>query len=181
MNPWFRIDPIAQQVLEACDELSLKIPDRIKDKKELREVAACFEPLAIYLYSVIPEISSNEEISREGQKQLLVFSERVQGLSLYSSEPESASGKLNVLRRAANMVHALTASFSHQNLIICFVAWYLLANVLVLGSAAMAMRMIPRLAIDSVLLTTLIGVPILSALPAAITASRRTQLKKSDE
>ena len=56
-HPWFKLEPSTMKVVDAFNSLSLKIGGRLKDKKDIHAVAMFLSQLAIYLYSIIPELS----------------------------------------------------------------------------------------------------------------------------
>jgi hypothetical protein len=168
---WFRLDPTTLRVINGLDGLLNKLAPRIRARDDLGQVANCLELLSGYLYSLIPGISSSE-VSNWGIAQLSSLAEQVAGLSAYpvQSKPE-ASAKSSGKARAG--LTFLSGFFMHENLFLCFVAWWALLQVLVILGMFIALKLIPNLPMDSVIATSLVATPILGA--AAIVAVSRTR------
>jgi len=94
----------------------------------------------------------------------------------YSSEPKPETAKQGASRRIASVGRRLNDLFVHQNTIICFGAWYLLSLVLIAAGVKIALHYYPELKMDTVILSTIIGVPVAGA-TAAVTLPR---LRKQD-
>lgn len=175
---WFRLDRQTETITKAFSALQIKLEDRLGDKKDLLLVQDCLTRLAGYFYSNIPELSAAGEeddgkaLTSFGENDLILFSEQVNALSVYSSESKIETGSTSPQRKVASSISRLAALFSHPNVLVCFLVWYLLSGLLLLLTLSMAFYFLPTQNMDSVLLSTLIGVPPASAV-AAVAVSRR--------
>ena len=59
-HSWFKLEPNTRRIVNALDTLPEKISGRLKDKKDLFLVGDALRNLSRYLYSVIPELSSED-------------------------------------------------------------------------------------------------------------------------
>lgn len=168
-HPWFRVTPETRVIMEGINGIFDKIDPRIKKKEALGTIADCLERLSGYLYSLIHGISGRP-INEWGLVQLAGFAECVNAMPSYQPERKSkkADNESESLKSAQTKVAAIAQVFMHQNLLICFIAWYALFELLVVLAMVIAFRLVPGLKMDSVMVTSLIATPILGA--AAVVA-----------
>lgn len=178
---WYRLRPETELILKGYSEFLPKLRDRLKDRKDLVDVEAALTDLAGYRYTEIPEISSNKsEVNFEqvGEESLLSFARRVTSLSPYRSEPEKQTPKDKLSRKILSFGHRTSSLFSHQNVLVAFLAWWILMFVLFCGGFYIAFRLVPALKMDTTVVTAMIGGPITTAV-AAVTIPRLSHSKKT--
>lgn len=176
---WFRLDPLTDSILRAFYSLPSKIEDRLKDKKDLPEVAACLLLLGQYLYSRIPDVPAHqgfESLSDYGSQSLQQLSEELQKLPAYATESKPPKPRTYVWKNLLLGLQVLTAPFTHQNLFACFMAWYLLTLLLTLGALRMVLHFLPVVNVDSVLVSLIVGGPMACAVSAvALSRTRKRE------
>jgi hypothetical protein len=148
----------------------------MRKKEALGKIADCLERLSGYLYSLIHGISGNP-INDWGLVQLASFAECVNAMPPYLLERKSkkADNESASLKSAQTKVTVAAQVFMHQNLLICFIAWYALFELLVVLAMVIAFKLIPELKMDSVIVTSLIATPILGA--AAVVAVSKARAR----
>lgn len=175
--PWFRLESSTEATVEAFEGLLSKVAPRLKDKKDLAAVAHCLTDLAGYLYTTIPGVSGTTKEKQDDALQafarssLASFSTRIYGLAPHVSEPRPEIPIPGFWGRARSRLSSSTAIFSHENTLICFVAWYGLTLILVLVGVAVAFYVIPTLKMDSTIVIAITTVPVASA-AGALAVSR---------
>jgi membrane protein implicated in regulation of membrane protease activity len=177
---WYRLQPETELTMRAFDELVPKLRDRIKDKKDLQTVESILTALAVYYYTEIPELSSDQPDSNfehVGEQSLLSFANQVTGLSPYHSEEEPLTPKEKVSQKILLILHRLSLSFVHENVLIAFFAWYTLMLLLFYAGFYVAFRFVPLMKTDTTVVTAIVGGPI-SAAVAAVAIPRIGKLKK---
>ena len=176
-HPWFKLEPGTVKVVDAFNSLSLKIGGRLKDKKDIPAVANVLSQLAIYLYTIIPELSSGEHgeerVKVLGEQALVKFADAVQNLPPYEEELRPLATKERASRRVVGIFIWLASLFSHENLLVKFGAWWLLIQVIILLVLAVALQSVTKFRTDSTLLVFAIGTPLLVAAAALATPARK--------
>ncbi len=175
-HPWFRVTPETRAIMEGINGIFDKIDPRIKKKEALGKIADCLELLPGYLYSSIHGISGRP-INDWGLVQLAGFADCVNAMPPYLPERKSkkADDESESLKSARTKVAVVTQVFMHQNLLICFIAWYALFELLVVLAMLIAFKLVPGLKMDSVMVTSLIATPILGA--AAVVAVSKARAR----
>lgn len=176
---WFRVEPKTESILQSIASFHPKIHDRIKDRKDLAIVEKALLDLAAYLYSIIPEIPPTSAKSNVrpthnfGTDDLERFATSINALPQYASEAkvETKEGLFAKLLLAG--FRACGNLFSHQNMLICFFSWYVVSLILVLGGFGVAHAEIAGLKADSVIVSTIIGTPLVAAFTAVVAISQR--------
>ncbi len=132
-QPWFKLERSTTQVINAFNSLAAKINDRLRDKKDLQKIQVVLSHLATYLYSVIPELSSEEpegkNIASAGQMALVKFAEQLNAVSQYRAEQRPLATKERVSEKLARTCTWLLSLFSHENLLLKFFIWWVLAQL----------------------------------------------------
>jgi hypothetical protein len=176
---WFRLDPHSDSIIEAFCGLPAKIQDRLRDKKDLDEVGVCLTQLAWYLYSEIPEIPStqgSESVIAYGDKSLVALSERLLKLASYATERKVGTNPAQFWRRTGLILHSVTVPFAHPNIFACFVSWYVLTLALTLMALRIVLHFLPSMAIDSILVSLIVGGPLACAVTAvAVSRTRKVE------
>lgn len=175
---WFRIDPRTSMIIEAFDTLPAKTRDRLQDKKDLDEVASCLQDLSGYLYIKIPDVPPRrgaESLTELGDVCLQSFSDQLSKLEPYTTEikPEIKSSRFWKTIRAAPK--GVTALFSHRSIVACFVTWYAFVQILIILALGAILHFFPGVAIDSVIVTTVVGCPLVCAVTAVAVSRDRRQ------
>lgn len=175
-HPWFRVTPETGAIMEGINGIFDKIDPRIRKREAAGKIADCLEQLCGYLYSLIHGISGRP-VNDWGLAQLAGFAACVNAMPGYLPERKSkkADTESEGLKGAQTKVAVVTQVFMHQNLLICFVAWYALFELLVVLAMVIAFKVVPGLKMDSVMVTSLIAAPILGA--AAVVAVSKARAK----
>lgn len=175
--PWFKVEPSTAKVINAFNGLQLRIPGRLKDKKDLPQVAKVLDNLAKYLYSAIPELSSGERNGRNlqalGERALMEFAEEAEKLPQYREEQRPLASKEKVSRKLVGAFGWSVRLFSHENLLVRFCTWWGFAQALVLVVLRIAFQSVPNLKLDSNLIVFAGGTPLLVAAAALAGAIRK--------
>jgi len=152
-HSWFRLQPETQRIVSAFNGLERKIPGRLKDKKDLKPVAEALRNLAKYLYSVIPELSSEEgtgsHIQSLGQQALMRFADEIGRLSEYRAEQRPPAPKEKASRKLLAVFSWLVALFSRENLLVRFMVWWAFSQTITLAVLKIAVQFVPSLKLDS--------------------------------
>jgi hypothetical protein len=165
-------------ILKAFDEFMAKLRDRLKDRKDLQTIATALTYLASYQYFEIPELSDSksEEYFEEGIQSLVNFAKQVTSLPPYSSERAKVTPKEKLSRKLIAFMGKVTALFGHENPLLAFFVW-LIFLALLFSIGFFEMLRYFAIKVDSTILTTLVGGPILGAL-TAVTIPRLGRQKK---
>lgn len=168
---WYRLQPETEEILRAFREFLPKYLDRLRDKKDLATLNSALEDLAEYFYTEIPEIApdsseAQREMEAAGMVALMKFVAKTNGLAPYRSEAIPSTAKEDVARKVAFTGSRLAALFVHHNVLVSFFAWYFLLLLICSSAAWAALRYVAALKLDSVMVTSLIGVPLLGAITA---------------
>jgi len=164
---WYRLRPETELILNGFQELVPKLRDRLKDRKDLPEIELALTYLAAYLYLEIPGLSDSKPEARfeEGIQSLLIFAQQVTTLPPYSSEQSKPTPKQKLSLKFFEAVSRVSAPFSDENPLVAFLCWFPFLLVLFGGGLFVALRLF-AVKMDSTIVTTLIGGPILGALTA---------------
>lgn len=173
LHPWFRLTPETKAIIDGLDGIQSKLSRRLSTKKGLGQVADCLEALSGYLYSRIHS-TTGAPISEWGLDRLSAFAQRVNALPALDSEAERASIRPTMLKTAQAKVVIVGRIFMHENLLVCFAAWYLLFELLVVLGLVIAFKLLPGLRMDSVIVTSLIATPLLGAAGIIAVSKART-------
>jgi hypothetical protein len=179
---WLRLESRTEKILNAFGSYHDKIRGRIVDKKDLRAISYCLLYLSGYFYSQIPELQSDPvqetdgksvPLEQWGEKQLDLFASTVAEFSEYSPEEEKLAKQQLLKQRVESRVTRMSNVFSHENIFVCFSSWLIcLAALVWLGTWAM-LRAVPALRMDSVLVSMVIGTPIIGAATLVAIARHR--------
>src|SRR5450759_628562 len=132
----------------------IKIPDRLKDKKDLQLVANALRNLARYLYSIIPELSSeegNRNVQVVGGLALKKFAEDMGQLPRYRAEQRAEVTKEKRSRKLIAALAWFVGLFSHENLLLRFAIWWAFSQTATLVILWIACSSVPALRLDSTL------------------------------
>lgn len=166
---WYQLTPQTEKILSALGDFGSKVGDRLKDRKDLRNIESAIEDLAGYFYSEVPGIfddGDDEALKKQGLSLLTSFASKIESLSPYQAEPvrptteEKLSIKVNLIWRW------VSGLFSHEKLIVSFLAWYLLSLGLFLLGFRIAFHLFPSLNVDTTIVTTFVAGPIAAAVTA---------------
>ena len=170
-NPpkWYRLRRETELILKAFGEFVPKLRDRLKDRKDLPAVEATLTYLAAYQYLEIPELSSSMSGARfeDEMRSLLSFAARMAALPSYRSEELKPTPKEKLSLKFFTTLSKVTAPFSHENQVVAFLFWLVFLFLLFGGGFWVVLRLF-SIKVDSTVITTLIGGPILGALTAVI-------------
>ena len=180
---WFCVEADTSSILGGLDAFPAKLSARLQEAKD---IPACVESLRLlgdYLYSLLPEVSRKTEIqARElsdwGNKKLLDFGQKVMGLPDFNVTPDSVSDQESLSKRLLRSLGEITNLFSHESILICFSAWVILCALVVV----LALRLCTRwfgVHMDSTLLATAIGTPLIVAASLVALSRRRGGTKQS--
>lgn len=176
-HPWFKLEPSTIQVIDAFNSLASKINDRLKDKKDLHTIQVVLSYLSTYLYSVIPELSSQEpegkNVTSVGQLALMKFAEELKPVPPYRAEQRPLPTKARVSRKLARSFTWLLSLFSHENPLLKFLVWWVLAQVIVFFVLRLALHFSPGMKPDSTLIVFVIGAPLGVAATALASPTRK--------
>jgi len=166
--PWIRFAPESEHVIEAFDTLRQKISNRLRTKTEIHELRACLAPLSRFLYTLIPG-RPDPDVEIRPDAQLAEFAELLQRLSPYVGEKPALgpSRMLVSLRWAMGL-------FSHENVLGRFFSWYVLLNFLFAVGVSFAKASSADFRVDTAIIAAWVGVPLVGAVTAAATLSRRS-------
>ena len=176
--PWFHLDPNTEVIIEAFDSLPLKIRDRLHDKKDLREVSSCLLDLSGYLYSKIPDVPARqgtESLVALGDACLESFSKMVRGLESYATETKSDVAPARFRKAVFAFLRSVPIPFSHQNIFLCFMTWYILVQILTVVALKTTLHFLPTINIDSVIVATIVGCPLACAVSAVALSRTRNR------
>lgn len=180
---WYRLEPETEDILSAFGNLVPKLRDRLRDRKDLTIIELALTDLAGYFYTEVPEISDGtDETSLRGlgMASLRSFSQKLKDLPAYSSERQRPTPEEKVSRKVVSTGQRVSALFNHENLLVAFVAWYLLLLLLFLAGFYFALHYVPGVKVDSTVITAIVGGPIATAI-TAVTIPRVGRKKKQGE
>jgi hypothetical protein len=175
---WYRLQPDTELILDAFGEFADKMHDRIKDHKDLESIDAVLTKLAGYLYTEIPELSdskSKEAFEQLGMQELVAFAQFVKELPAYHSEAPNPTPKEKVSQKIVDFSRGVSGLFTHKNVLLCFLCWYILALFLVSLGFMFALHHFPNIKVDSTIITALVGGPVAAAV-TAVTLPRLSQI-----
>jgi hypothetical protein len=147
---WFKLSPSTSRIVNAFDSLIVKVPGRIKDKKDIGAVAEVFFNLASYLYTTIPELSNEDGRGRDNsddrsETALLSFVEAIEPLSAYFAERQPLEGKDKVKSKVVLLSAWIFGLFVSENQVVKFFAWWVMVQLLTFGGVAVAFHYVPNL------------------------------------
>lgn len=176
-HSWFKLDPTTTKIVNAFNTLPLKLTERIKDKKDLPAVEAVLRSLSVYLYSVIPEVSSIEDsdssIKQFGEDSLIQFADSLDHLAPYRAEPRPLGSKEKVTFKFTSAITCIAGLFCHDSLLVKFFSWWLLVQALVVVAIATASHYVAGLKLDSTLISLVVGTPLLVSAAALASPLRK--------
>ena len=180
---WYKLEPETKDILRALLNFGPKVGERLKDRRDLSIIEAALVDLAGYFYTEIPEISDGTDdtaLRNLGTACLVKFSAKINELPAYRSEQQSQTSEEKISRKVVSTGQRLSTLFNNENLLVAFVAWYLLLLVLFLTGFYLALHYIPGVKVDSTMITAIVGGPIATAI-TAVTIPRFSKGKKHDE
>ncbi len=172
---WFKLEPQTEKILSAFFDIRPKLEDRLNDKKDLSTATSALTDLAAYLYTEIPEICEGTEeekrLCREsGDVALRNFADKLNALLPYKSEVKPVTPQEAVSRKLVSTGSKLAGLFADDNVLICFLAWYVLSLTLIGLGFWLAFRFVPSLRLDPVIVSTIVGAPVAGAITAVTIA-----------
>ena len=180
---WYKLAPETEDILRAFANFLSKLRDRLRDRKDLTIIESALTDLAGYFYTEVPEISDGTEdahLQNLGMASLISFAQKINDLPSYRSEQQRPSPEEKVSRKVISTGQRLSALFNHENLLISFIAWYLLLFLLFAMGFHLALRYVPGVKVDSTVITAIVGGPIATAI-TAVTIPRLSRKKKQGE
>jgi hypothetical protein len=175
---WYRLRPETELILKALGEFTMKLRDRLKDRKDLPTIETALTYLASYQYFEIPELSDSKSEGRfeEGIQSLVNFAQQVTSQAPYRSEQLKVTPKEKLSLKLVALVSRVTALHKHENALVAFFFWLVFLLLLFSGVFAVALRY-SAIKMDSTILTMVIGGSILGAI-TAVTIPRVGRQKK---
>lgn len=117
-----------------------------------------------------------------GQQSLASFSKVTNALPVYKAERTMRITGSGISSKLASGFEKVIGMFSHENILVCFFAWYAVMAFLIFLAWKATFYLAPEMKIDSVILATLIGTPLASAAVMAVALSgRHSKLRKRGE
>jgi len=164
---WFRLEPETAKIVDALEEFPSKLNLRIRDGKDLPILSEVMRCLGDYMYSRLPEIAPESEQAQRGlaawgETRLVNFSEKLVALPQYSWASEPAKQPAWV-KRAGRWIYGQTAVFSHDNVLICFMAWLIASGAIVAIAIKALLHWLPTIKFDSTLASVAISAPLITA------------------
>jgi hypothetical protein len=182
---WFRLDAKTNSVIEMFTSLPDIVHDRLRDRKDLDQVRGCLTLLAGYLYTRIPDIPERngpDSLSDVAEASLGSLTSAIANLPAYSSEPKPISHPTHFWKEFASTTGQFAAPFAHPNILVCFVAWYIFTLLLTLGALKVAFHFLPKMTVDTILVSVIVGGPLACAVSAvALSRSRKSDRPVSTE
>jgi hypothetical protein len=182
--PWFRLDAKTEFIVKALYELPAKIQDRLQDKKDLAEVSNYLDDLSSYLYCEIPDVPGrvgSESVADYADRHLWAFCEKLSKQAPYSTEEKTVTQPARFWTAVGSAIQGVTMPFSHSNVFVCFLAWYIFTLVLTLLGLRAALHFLPNMPIDTILVSLIIGGPLACAVSAvAISRPRKRETPASE-
>jgi len=177
--PWFRLAPQTDAIVQAFSIMRAVIPARLSDRKDLAAIADCLTNLSAYLYGSIPDLAPDGEVTGGaflagfGERGLTAFAEGVNALGPYTPQQEPESSYEPVLRKLGAKAGFIFRLFSHENIIVCLLAWYVFFQGLFVVALKVALFLLPNQRIEPQVLAVLIGGPPAAAAAVAVARSAR--------
>jgi hypothetical protein len=178
---WFRVQPDTDATLDALAALPSKIRDRLRDRKDLSQVGSCLLQLSAYLYSRIPDVPQSygaESVEELGFKSRQYFVSELSLLPPYATESKPMAAKSSLLRSALGAARQFSSLWVHENTFVCFMAWWGLTLLLTLGSLIAVLHFLPKVVVDSAVVSLIVGVPLVCGV-TAVALSRQLRAKQS--
>jgi hypothetical protein len=178
---WFRVQPDTDATMEALTALPSKIGDRLRDKKDLPQVCSCLLQLSGYLYSRIPDVPQSyrgESVEELGLKCRQYFASELSLLPAYATESKPTAPKSSLLRSVVGAAGQFSSLWVHENTFVCFMAWWVLTEVLTLVSLKIVLHFAPKVVVDSALVSLIVGVPLVCSV-TAVALSKQLKTKQS--
>src|ERR1035438_8045251 len=167
---WFKLEQNTRRIVNALNALPEKISGRLKDKKDLLLVGNALRNLSRYLYSVIPELSSedggHQDVKVLGEQALIQFAQQIEELPPYIEEQRPPEEKQKASRKLILAFTWLAGLFSHESLLIRFSVWWVFSQSIALVVLRIALWFVPSLKLDSSLIVFAAGTPLLVAAAA---------------
>jgi hypothetical protein len=162
---WFKLEPTTSKIINALSTLPWKITTRLRDRKDLSSVASSLLHFASFLYTFIPVVSSTDqhsdsELAAAGEQCLLRFADSLEGISVYKSEPRPLEGKEKIRSKMALAIAWFGTLFVHESPIVKFIAWWVLAQTIVIFGIVFARHYVTDLKMDSTLVSLFIATPL---------------------
>jgi hypothetical protein len=179
--PWFCLSEPTDRIVRGFDYLPDKLGNRIVAKKDLKDVIAILEDLARYLFSIIPTLPSDEdgesdEIRESGLNALTTFADKMIEIVDYRPEPTPLSARqISFGERVTNCLTVAGKPFSSSNLLLRFLSWWVLLQLIVIGCLRFWLHFYP-LKMDSTILVAVVGSPLV----VAVTALGITRVSRSE-
>jgi len=172
---WYRLQPETQEIVKAFPRLT-NLRERVVDSKDLAPVESALVDLAIFLYTEIanvPGAPPREVLERAGADSLLSFARKVNALPPYKRQPRKPEPRGRSARAVDVLSRGLIAVLTHENVIASFLGWYFLAVVLEIAILIPALKLFPRLSMDTTLLAAVTGTPLVVAASALVITKQR--------
>jgi hypothetical protein len=180
---WFRLERRTDGIIEAFSTMPRKIQDRLHDKKDFEEVASCLRFLSGYFYFRIPDVPAlgwNVAPANYADENLQAFVQSLGELPSYTTEIKPTGKPVQIGKVIASGLGAISTPFTHTNVFVCFLAWYVLTLTLTLTALKMALHFSPDTQIDSVLVSLIVGGPLACAVSAVAISRARNRDESED-
>lgn len=171
---WYRLQPDTEEIVKAFARLTL-LRERAADATDLTVVESALIDLGTFLFTEIanvPGAAPRAALEQVGADSLLSFARKVNALPPYERQPRKPEPRGRLLRGLGALAQTLTAILTHENVTAAFFGWYFLTLILEVVVCLIAFRLFPKLSVDTALLATVIGTPLVVA-AAALAVSKR--------
>ena len=106
------------------------------------------------------------------------FAEDASKLQDYSSEVERLAKPQAVTKTLTSKILSMTSVFSDENILVCFTAWLFILGILAAFGTWAMLRTFPTVKMDSVLVSMVVGTPIVGAATLVAIGRQRLEHKK---
>jgi len=119
------------------------------------------------------EEPEGKNVANGGQLAVMEFAEALNAVSPYRPEQRPLATKARVSKKLARIFTWLLSLFSHENPLLKFLVWWVLAQVIVFVVLRLALHLNPGMRPDSTLIVFVIGAPLGVAATALASPTRK--------
>lgn len=164
---WKNVQKSTYAIVIALNSIHQKVSPRLTKGYDITAVGSLFRHLANFFYSSLHENRDDYSLACWAYAELTRAADALNSLPNLSESPQES--KTQFFKK---LLVASGGVFSHRSVVVAFIAWWVVIQVLCLLVSVVAFHLYPKISMDSAALVTLIATPVLAA-GAMVGVSRR--------
>lgn len=165
---WIQFDESTEDIINALSSVEEKILERLIQKVDLEKIVPLIEYLVLYEFSKIKKdelATDGTPLSHKRLSYILSFADGINSLEKIEIANDNANPSKNLI---SEMIHAIPALFSSNNIFVLFISWLILLISLFVPISLLIISNL-KLKVDSTIIIGIISSPFIGAITLVAT------------